>query len=71
VSIVSWQKSSYCGEGESCIFVAAAPDRNSIRLTESADPTGAVLTTTPTAFRSFVRALKNGSSSSGRRGLVI
>ncbi|MEU8971958.1 DUF397 domain-containing protein [Streptomyces monashensis] len=51
-----WQKSSYCGEGESCIHIAATPD--TIHLTESADPTGAVLTTTPAVFGTLIAALK-------------
>jgi hypothetical protein len=53
---LTWQKSSYCGEGDSCIHVAATPD--SIHLTESADPTGAILTTTPADFGTLIAALK-------------
>ncbi|MFD8722810.1 DUF397 domain-containing protein [Streptomyces sp. NPDC059629] len=52
----SWQKSSYCGQGDSCIHIAATP--TAIHLTESADPTGAVLTTTPAAFATLLTALK-------------
>ncbi|MET9655488.1 DUF397 domain-containing protein [Streptomyces sp. NPDC006510] len=54
-----WQKSSYCGEGESCIHVAA-PASGTVDLTESADPTGAVLRTTPAAWAALVRILKEG-----------
>ncbi|MFE1309299.1 DUF397 domain-containing protein [Streptomyces sp. NPDC058755] len=56
MSTIPWQKSSYCGEGESCIHIAATP--GTIHLTESADPTGAILTTTPTAFGGLLAVLK-------------
>ncbi|MEU3173431.1 MULTISPECIES: DUF397 domain-containing protein [unclassified Streptomyces] len=51
-----WQMSSYCGEGESCVHVAATA--RAIHITESADPSGAILTTTPGAFSTLVQALK-------------
>jgi hypothetical protein len=54
----SWQKSSYCSEGSSCVHVAVAPTGNAVQLTESADPTEAILTATPAAFASFLRTLK-------------
>ncbi|MFY1677665.1 DUF397 domain-containing protein [Streptomyces sp. WMMC905] len=54
----SWQKSSYCGEGESCLHVAASPDHH-VRLTESSDPSGAILTLTPAAFENLIAALKS------------
>lgn len=59
----AWQKSSYCGQGESCVHVAAmqksshcqegeacvhiSADPTTIRLIESADPTQAVLDAAP------------------------
>ncbi|MEU6381048.1 DUF397 domain-containing protein [Streptomyces sp. NPDC046909] len=52
----TWQKSSYCGEGEACIHVAATP--TTVHLTESSDPTGAILTATPATFATFLTALK-------------
>ncbi|WP_225098105.1 DUF397 domain-containing protein [Streptomyces sp. CoH27] len=52
----NWQKSSYCSEGDSCIHVAATP--RTIHLTESADLTGAILTTTPEAFSALLATLK-------------
>ncbi|MFJ7201746.1 MULTISPECIES: DUF397 domain-containing protein [unclassified Streptomyces] len=52
-----WQKSSYCAQGEACIHVAAA-GAGTIGLTESGDPTGATLRTTPTAWAALVRTLK-------------
>ncbi|MEU0744001.1 DUF397 domain-containing protein [Streptomyces sp. NPDC006134] len=53
---VHWQKSSYCGEGESCVHVAATG--NGVHLTESSDPTGSILTATPAAFGDLLAALK-------------
>jgi len=53
---LSWQKSSYCPEGNSCIHVAATPE--TIHITESGDPTGAILTTTPTALATLLTTLK-------------
>jgi hypothetical protein len=51
-----WQKSSHCAQGDSCIHVAA---RNStVELTESGDPSGAILHTTPAAWAALVRAVK-------------
>ncbi|MFF9567779.1 DUF397 domain-containing protein, partial [Streptomyces sp. NPDC014685] len=53
----AWQKSSYCGEGDACIHISASP-AHTILLTESADPTGAVLHTTPTAWAALLHAIK-------------
>ncbi|MFE4334889.1 DUF397 domain-containing protein [Streptomyces sp. NPDC056831] len=53
----TWQKSSYCAQGEACVHVAAART-GAIELTESGDPTGAILRTTPTAWAALVRTLK-------------
>ncbi|WP_037647611.1 DUF397 domain-containing protein [Streptomyces flavidovirens] len=50
-----WQKSSFCGQGESCVHVAAS-DRT-VLLTESADPAHAVLSTTPTAWNALLQSL--------------
>ncbi|MDI3419534.1 DUF397 domain-containing protein [Streptomyces luteolus] len=58
------QKSSYCGEGDSCIHVDATPDRT-VLLTESSDPTGAILTTTPEAFAALLTHLKGVGESPG------
>ena len=52
-----WQKSSYCSEGASCVYVTATPE--TIHITESSDATGAILTATPTAFGALLAALKN------------
>jgi len=52
----SWQKSSYCGSGDSCIHVADEAAR--IHLTESSDPTESILNATPTAFSALLHTLK-------------
>ncbi|MFE0511578.1 DUF397 domain-containing protein [Streptomyces sp. NPDC058964] len=54
-----WQKSSYCGEGESCVHVAATPA--TLHITESGDPAGSILTAAPTAFAALLRTLKTES----------
>ncbi|KAA0942804.1 DUF397 domain-containing protein [Streptomyces apricus] len=55
----SWQKSSYCGQGESCLHVAAA-DTPSVQLTESGDPDGVILGASPEAFGALLLLLKEG-----------
>lgn len=52
----TWQKSSYCGEGESCVHVATTPEPT-IHITESSDPTHAILKATPAAFNALLTAL--------------
>ncbi|GGW54354.1 DUF397 domain-containing protein [Streptomyces xantholiticus] len=52
----SWQRSSYCGEGDACLNVAA--DATGVVVTESSDPGGVILHTTPDAFASLTHALK-------------
>ncbi|WP_055567677.1 DUF397 domain-containing protein [Streptomyces atriruber] len=54
---LTWQKSSYCQEGNSCIHIATEPT-GTVHLTESSDPTAAILSTTPTAFAALLRATK-------------
>ncbi|NEC90919.1 DUF397 domain-containing protein [Streptomyces sp. SID12501] len=58
-SKLTWQKSSYCAQGNSCIHIATTPTApRTIHLTESGDPTGAILTTTPAAFHTLLTTLK-------------
>jgi hypothetical protein len=52
----TWQKSSHCSEGEACVHISTGPA--TIHLTESADPTHSILTTTPSTFRTLIHALK-------------
>jgi hypothetical protein len=54
---MTWQKSSYCGEGESCVHVAG-DTAGTIHLTESGDPTRAILGATPVALRALIHVLK-------------
>ncbi|KRV51111.1 hypothetical protein AQ490_02605 [Wenjunlia vitaminophila] len=58
MSTYDWQKSSYCGEGNSCVNVAAAPD-GTVRLRESAQP-DAVLAVSRDQFRALIRGIKAG-----------
>ncbi|MFJ8887974.1 DUF397 domain-containing protein [Streptomyces sp. NPDC102402] len=51
-----WRKSSYCAQGEACLHVAA--DQGSVALTESSDPTGAILRTSPAALAALIRTVK-------------
>ncbi|MFF4574211.1 DUF397 domain-containing protein [Streptomyces sp. NPDC001410] len=61
---LTWQKSSYCPEGNSCIHIAATP--GTIHLTESADPNKTILTTTPAAFGALLTALKKEPAPTSR-----
>ncbi|WNZ10444.1 DUF397 domain-containing protein [Streptomyces sp. 11x1] len=53
----SWQKSSFCSEGNSCVHISTGP-ADTVLITESADATGAVLNATSTGFRALLHALK-------------
>ncbi|MFI0242723.1 DUF397 domain-containing protein [Streptomyces sp. NPDC016845] len=53
---LTWQKSSRCAQGNSCVHVSG--DATHIHVTESADPREAILTATPTAFAALLRTLK-------------
>ncbi|SEQ98726.1 protein of unknown function [Streptomyces sp. yr375] len=57
----TWQKSSYCQEGEACVHISAAP--HTIHLTESADLTHSVLSAAPRAFDALLRAVKSSAVS--------
>ncbi|MET7599282.1 DUF397 domain-containing protein [Streptomyces sp. NPDC005481] len=59
MSTLNWQRSSYCAQGNSCLHVAADNATGTIHLTESGDPAGAILTTTPDTFRTLLRSLKS------------
>lgn len=54
---LTWQKSSYCQEGNSCVHIATDPT-GTVHLTESSDPTAAILSTTPNAFAALIRTAK-------------
>ncbi|MEU5023215.1 DUF397 domain-containing protein [Streptomyces milbemycinicus] len=53
-----WQKSSYSGEGNACLYISSTDDAT-IRLRESDDP-DTILTTTPTTLRALIRSAKAG-----------
>ncbi|MEU0074580.1 DUF397 domain-containing protein [Streptomyces sp. NPDC006332] len=53
----SWQKSSYCQEGDACVHIST-PAPTSVHLTESADPAKTVLATDPAAFGALLQTLK-------------
>ncbi|MFC4471565.1 DUF397 domain-containing protein [Streptomyces xiangluensis] len=55
---LTWQKSSYCAQGNSCVNVASTPT-GTIHLTESGDPARAIVGTTPTAFSALLHSLKH------------
>ncbi|WP_392671828.1 DUF397 domain-containing protein [Streptomyces sp. LN785] len=54
-----WQKSSYCAQGNSCLHVAAQD--STVHVTESSDPSGAILRTTPAAWAALLRTVKVGT----------
>ncbi|MFD7707742.1 DUF397 domain-containing protein [Streptomyces sp. NPDC059785] len=56
MSTQNWQKSSYCAQGDACLHVSHG--QIAIHLTESADPTHAVLLAAPAAFAAFLGSLK-------------
>lgn len=51
-----WQTSSFCGQGESCVHVATR--HGAVHLTESSDPSGAIIHTTPSAWAALIRTVK-------------
>lgn len=53
-----WQKSSYCGEGNACVNIAASPD-GTVLLRESDEPRS-ILTASPAALRALILGIKAG-----------
>ncbi|MFI6700687.1 DUF397 domain-containing protein [Streptomyces sp. NPDC050509] len=58
MAALHWQKSSYSGDGNGCVHIAAAPD-GTVKLVESDDP-GLILTTTPDKLHAFILGVKAG-----------
>ncbi|MEF3118971.1 DUF397 domain-containing protein [Streptomyces chrestomyceticus] len=56
MSAFTWQKSSFCGEGNNCLNIAAFPD-HTIRIRESEAPYSVVTTTHP-QFSLLIAAVK-------------
>lgn len=59
MSALHWQKSSFSAEANGCVYVAAADD-GTIKLHESDDPAGAIVTTSPEKMRAFILGAKAG-----------
>ncbi|MBT2471692.1 DUF397 domain-containing protein [Streptomyces sp. ISL-66] len=53
----AWQKSSFCSEGDNCVYVSAAPG-TLVRVADRADPAHLVLATTQAAWADFLRVIK-------------
>ncbi|MGW6687541.1 DUF397 domain-containing protein [Streptomyces sp. NPDC054961] len=53
----AWQKSSFCGEGDNCVYVSAAPG-TLVRVADRADPAHLVLATTQAAWADFLDVIK-------------
>ncbi|MEV0415345.1 DUF397 domain-containing protein [Streptomyces sp. NPDC050448] len=53
----AWQRSTYCGEGDACVYVSAAPG-HLVRVADRADPAHLVLATTQAAWADFLDAVK-------------
>ncbi|WP_413807275.1 DUF397 domain-containing protein [Streptomyces sp. OE57] len=58
LSARDWQKSSFSGEGNACLYISAL-DSATIRLRESDEPE-TILTTNPSALRALIRSAKTG-----------
>ncbi|MEU5641622.1 DUF397 domain-containing protein [Streptomyces milbemycinicus] len=54
-----WQRSSFCSEGNACVYVAAAGD-GAVLLRESDEP-DVVLVTTRRTLRAFISRVKAGA----------
>ncbi|WP_405536814.1 DUF397 domain-containing protein [Streptomyces sp. NBC_00075] len=52
----TWQKSSYCAQGEACVHISVTAE--TVLLSDSATPSpSAILTTTHPAFTALIRML--------------
>jgi hypothetical protein len=57
-----WQKSSYSSSnGANCVEVARPPSEQFVAVRDSKDPDGPKLLLTPSTWRTFTAALKDGS----------
>ncbi|MER5811910.1 DUF397 domain-containing protein [Streptomyces sp. NPDC002033] len=55
-----WQRSSYCAEGSSCVYVAPG-ERGQVLIAESPRP-GTVLTASTAAWAAFLGAVLSGGA---------
>lgn len=58
MSARDWQKSSFSGEGNACLYVSSTGSAT-VRLRESDQP-DTILTTTPATLRALIRSAKAG-----------
>ncbi|MEV0124993.1 DUF397 domain-containing protein [Streptomyces sp. NPDC050703] len=61
----TWQKSSYCAQGDSCVHVAISAEADRILLTESAAPRESILTATPDAFAALLSYTRQNPNDHG------
>ncbi|GAA3090500.1 DUF397 domain-containing protein [Streptomyces goshikiensis] len=52
-----WQKSSFCGEGEACVYVSSSPG-SLVRVADRVDPAHLVMATTQAAWTDFLQVVK-------------
>lgn len=52
----NWRKSSYCAQGEACVHIARS--NGAVQLTESGDPSGAIIHTSPATWATLLRTIK-------------
>ncbi|MFE4609375.1 DUF397 domain-containing protein [Streptomyces niveus] len=58
MSALHWQKSSFSGEANSCVYLATAED-GTVKIQESDEP-DTIVTTTPEKLRAFILGVKAG-----------
>ncbi|MFJ6939417.1 DUF397 domain-containing protein [Streptomyces sp. NPDC101132] len=56
----AWRKSSHCGEGEACLYVAHGPHHS--RIAERGDGNGVVVAFGHDAWAAFIRALRGDTA---------
>ncbi|MFD4243900.1 DUF397 domain-containing protein [Streptomyces sp. NPDC058525] len=59
MSVLSWQKSSYCGTGEACVHIATAGPDAAVNVSGGADPGETYLTVSRPAWSAFLQAVKS------------
>ncbi|WP_327696814.1 MULTISPECIES: DUF397 domain-containing protein [unclassified Streptomyces] len=62
MAATTWQKSSYCAQGEACVHISVTAE--TVLLSDSATPApSSILATSHDAFGALVRMLKAGDRS--------
>ncbi|MFJ7158100.1 DUF397 domain-containing protein [Streptomyces sp. NPDC101118] len=62
---LSWQKSSYCAQGEACVYVAHGP--TGTRVAQRADGGGPVVAVDSGAWAAFIQAVRAADLQSSRK----